>query len=287
METIGFVGVGRIGLPICRHLIESGVAVVGYRRSSLAEFVASGGIAARSAAEVGARADIVFTCLPGAAALDEVLCGPSGLLGSARPGQVVVELGSHPLTVKRAYVDRFAARGAHFIDGEVSGTPGMVVARTAYIYLAGDAAAASRAEQAVRRFADLCLYLGEFGAATKVKLVNNLLVGVHIAGAAQAMALGLRLGIEPSKLIEAVAKGSGGSTQFAIRAPWMAEQRFMPQQGSIQAIAYYLGAVRDAAAETGLATDFIDSLAATYAAATPVVGDRDVSAIFDHFARSH
>lgn len=287
MEKIGFVGVGRIGLPICRHLLASGAPVVGYRRSSLAEFEAAGGIAARSPADVGAAADVVFTCLPSAAALDEVVRGPSGLLASARPGQVVVELGSHPLAIKQQYVDVLGAAGAHFLDGEVSGTPGMVAGRSAYIYIAGDAEAASRVEPVIRRFADLYLFLGEFGAATKVKLVNNLLVGLHIAGTAQAMALGLRLGIEPDKLIEAVSKGSGGSTQFAVRAPWMAERKFTPQQGSIHAIVYYLDAVRETAAEAGLDTDFIDGLAATYRRAVPVVGDRDVAAMIDHFDPSH
>src|SRR5215471_11160071 len=100
MQKIGFVGVGKIGLPICANLIKSGFAVVGYRRSSLAAFESAGGISARSAADVGAQAEIVFTCLPDDAALEEVVRGPQGLLQSARSGQIVVELGSHPVPVK-------------------------------------------------------------------------------------------------------------------------------------------------------------------------------------------
>lgn len=287
MEKIGFIGIGRIGLPMCRHLLESGASVIGYRRSSLAEFEALGGIAARFPADVGAQADIVFSCLPSVDALDEVIRGPSGLLQSARPGQIVIELGSHPLSAKQRYVDILGEKGVHFLDGEVSGTPGMVAARKAYIYVAGDQTAAARAEPSVRRFSDLYMYLGSFGAATKVKLVNNFLVGLHIAGTAQAMALGLKLGIEPDKLVEAVAKGSGGSTQFAVRAPWMAGRKFLPQQGSIHAILYYLDAVRETAAEAGLATGFIDSLTATYRQAVPIVGDRDVAALIDHFDPKH
>ena len=64
METVGFVGVGKIGLPICENLIKSGYRVLGYRRSSLAEFEKVGGVAARSPAEIGAQAEIVFSCLP-------------------------------------------------------------------------------------------------------------------------------------------------------------------------------------------------------------------------------
>ena len=90
MQKVGFVGIGKIGLPICANLIKSGYAVVGYRRSSLAEFEALGGIAARSPAEVSAQTDIVFTCLPDAAALEEVMRGPHGLVAAARNNQVVL-----------------------------------------------------------------------------------------------------------------------------------------------------------------------------------------------------
>ena len=90
METIGLVGVGKIGMPISENLIKSGRRVVGYRRSSLADFEKIGGVAARSAADVGAQADIVLSCLPSTEALDDVVHGPRGLIHSARPGQIVV-----------------------------------------------------------------------------------------------------------------------------------------------------------------------------------------------------
>ena len=78
METIGFVGVGKIGMPISQNLIKSGRRVVGFRRSSLAEFEKIGGVPARSAADVGAQADIVLSCLPSTEALDDVVHGPHG-----------------------------------------------------------------------------------------------------------------------------------------------------------------------------------------------------------------
>jgi 3-hydroxyisobutyrate dehydrogenase-like beta-hydroxyacid dehydrogenase len=79
--------------------------------------------------------------------------------------------------VKEKYVGLFTAKNVTFLDGEVSGTPGMVAQRKAAIYLAGDPAAVKRLQPIIDDFADLCLYLGPFGAATKVKLINNLLVG--------------------------------------------------------------------------------------------------------------
>src|SRR5262249_60153193 len=105
-----------------------------------------------------------------------------------------------------------AARGRIFPDGEVSGTPGMVSARKAVIYLAGDKEACATAERFAAGFADPCLYFGPFGAASRVKLVNNLLVAVNIAATAEAMALGLKAGVDVDLMIRAIAAGSGGST---------------------------------------------------------------------------
>jgi 3-hydroxyisobutyrate dehydrogenase len=283
MQTIGFIGVGKIGLPICEHLIRKGHTVIGYRRSSLADFEKLGGVKAKSPADVGAQTDIVFTCLPNDAALEEVVNGADGLKKSARPGQIIVEFGSHPVPVKQQYVKPLADKGATFLDGEVSGTPGMVAARKAVIYLGGPADAVKKIEPVVADFADLCLHLGDFGAATKVKLVNNFLVALHIAGTAQAMAMGLKTGVDKDLLIKAVATGSGGSTAFSIRAPWMAERKFMPPQGSAAGLAHYLDTAKDMAAEAGVATDLLDCLIDIYARAVPKIGDRDVAAILEHF----
>jgi 3-hydroxyisobutyrate dehydrogenase len=283
MQKIGFIGIGKIGLPICDHLIKKGYTVIGYRRSSLADFEKLGGVPARSAADVGAQADIVFTCLPNDAALEEVVNGAEGLLKSARKGQIIVEFGSHPIPVKQQYVAPFAAKGATFLDGEVSGTPGMVIARKGVIYLGGPAEAVKKVEPFVAAFADLCMHLGDFGAATKVKLVNNFLVALQIAGTAQAMALGLKTGVDKDLLIKAVATGSGGSTAFAIRAPWMAERKFMPQQGAAAGLAHYLDTAKDMAIEAGVATDMIDSLIELYSRAVPGIGDRDIAAMIEYF----
>jgi len=282
METVGFVGVGKIGLPISENLIKSGYKVVGYRRSSLADFEKLGGIAARSPAEIGAQADIVFSCLPSSEALDEVMQGPHGLLKSARAGQVIVELGSHPVPDKQRHVAPLAAKGAAFLDGEVSGTPGMVSARKAVIYLAGDKEACAKAERFVAGFADSCLYFGPFGAASRVKLVNNLLVAINIAATAEAMALGLKAGVDVDLMIKAIATGSGGSTQFGIRAPWMAQRRFLPAQGTVPGLQHYFDMIGEFADSVGVATPMLDRAAELYEKFMDMgLGEKDGAAMVD------
>jgi len=282
MATVGFVGVGKIGLPIAQNLINSGHQVVGYRRSSLAEFEKIGGVPAQSAADVGAQADIVFSCLPSTAALDDVVHGPRGLVHSARSGQIVVELGSHPVPDKERQVPLLGAKGAIFVDGEVSGTPGMVAAKKGVIYLAGDAAACKAIEPVIAGFADLCIYFGKFGGASRVKLVNNLLVAIHIAAAAEAMALGLKAGVDVPLMIKAIATGSGGSTQFGIRAPWMAERLFQPVQGPVPALQHYFPMIADFADSVGVATPLLDAVIPLYQRFMAMgLGDQDVAALVD------
>jgi 3-hydroxyisobutyrate dehydrogenase len=282
METVGFVGVGKIGMPICENLIKSGYRVVGYRRSSLADFETIGGVPARSPADVGAQADIVFSCLPSEAALADVVQGRNGLVQSARPGMIVTELGSHSVPEKESHIAPLAAKGAAFVDGEVSGTPGMVAARKGVIYLGGNAEACKKVERVVAGFADACIYFGPFGAASKVKLVNNLLVALNIAATAEAMALGLKAGVDVPTMIKAIASGSGGSTQFGIRAPWMAERRFSPAQGTVPALAHYFDFIGEFADSVGVATPLLDRATELYARfMTMGFGEKDVAAMVD------
>ena len=280
---VGIIGLGKIGFPVAKNLIASGHEVFGYRRSAMDDFTAIGGRAAASPAEIGAACDIVFSCMPGIDALRDIIAGSGGLLESAREGQIITELGSHPVAAKEAFVAPLAAKGATFLDGEVAGTPGMVVARKANIFLAGPREAVDRIAPAVKGISDVSLYLGAFGGATKVKLANNILVALDIAGAAQAIAFGLKLGVERELLLEALVTGSGSSTQLGIRGPWMIARRFLPLQGPAPALKYYLEQARETAQGSGLRTDIIDCLQGIYDRAIPLIGERDVAAMLEYF----
>src|SRR5262245_21135350 len=236
MDMVGFVGVGKIGLPVAENLIKSGYRVLGYRRSSLAEFEKIGGVASGSPGEIGAETDIVFSCLPSSQALEEVVHGPNGLIKSARPGQIIVELGSHPVPDKERHVGPLAAKGAMFLDGDGRGTPRLASPRKARGAPAGVTEGCATAGSLWRGFAESCFCFGPSGAASRVKLINSLLVAIHIAATAEAMALGLKAGVDVDLMIKAVATGSGGSTQLGIRAAWVAQRRRHPRQGTATAL---------------------------------------------------
>ena len=284
METIGFVGVGKIGMPISENLIKSGYRVVGYRRSSLAEFEKIGGVPARSSGR-RRRAGRHRVLLP---AVDRgarrrrcrARTGSCSQRGRARSWSSSARIRCRS---SERQIAPLAAKGAAFVDGEVSGTPGMVAARKGVIYLAGDADACKKAERVVAGFADSCLYFGEFGAASRVKLVNNLLVAINIAATAEAMALGLKAGVDvptddqgdrhrqrrldPVRHPRALDGASGAS---------------LPAQGTVPALAHYFDMIGDFADSVGVATPMLDRAAELYDAFMAMgLGEQDVAAMVD------
>jgi 3-hydroxyisobutyrate dehydrogenase len=282
MQTIGFIGVGKIGSEVSKHLINGGYRVLGYRRGSLAEFEKLGGIPARSPAHVGEETEIVLSCLPGGDSLDDVVNGPKGLVHSARNGQIITELGSHPLPAKERQIGRLAAKGAIFLDGEVSGTPGMVAQRKAPIYLAGDTDACRRIEPVVRSFTEIVLHLGPFGAASKVKFVNNLLVTINTAAIGEAVSLALKADVDPDMMIKAITNGSGGSVLFPIRAPRMVQRNFLPPQGTIEMLSHYFAYIDDLSERAGASTPLFDLAADLFQRGLKRgLGEHDVAAVIE------
>jgi len=282
MRTIGVIGLGKIGMPIADLLLKSGFKVVGFRRSAMDALQASGGTPLGSAAEVAAQSDFILSCLPSEAALDDVVAGPRGLVHGMRAGQICLELGTYPTAAKERQRRRLEEIGAIFIDGEISGTPGMVAARKSAVYISGDAQACESARSVIAGFSDSCFYFGTFGSSIKVKLIANLLVTLNVTAAGEAMALARETGIDPHAIIQAVTSGAGNSTQFAIRAPWMADRKFLPAQGSIELVAHYQAAIKDMAMDLGVATPMLDKTIELFGKAmVDGLGGHDVAAITD------
>ena len=140
----------------------------------------------------------------------------------------------------------------------------MVLARRAWSILPATRRHARKLEPWSPGLPILVSISAQFGAASRVKLINNLLVAIHIAATAEAMALGLKAGVDVELMIKAITGGSGGSTQFGIRAPWMAERRFMPPQGPFPGLQHYFEMIGEFADSVGVATPMLDRAAELY-----------------------
>ncbi|HEX5077728.1 MAG TPA: NAD(P)-dependent oxidoreductase [Geminicoccaceae bacterium] len=214
-ETIGCIGLGVMGEPICAHLLrKSGCPVAGFdlRPEPLARLSEAGLRAGGSVEDVGGEATVVLLSLPGGPELAAV---GAGLLGAMRQGAVVVDLSTAPVDLTRELAARFAARGVAYADAPVARTRLAAERGELSVMVGADRETFARIEPLLRCFASDILHCGGIGTGQVAKLLNNMVL-FEIGGAvAEALAIGRQSGIEPAVLLEALANGSADS--FCLR----------------------------------------------------------------------
>jgi putative dehydrogenase len=219
--VVGFIGLGTMGSALSAHLLAAGFEVDGYDidPARLADHAGRGGAAAAGPAGAAARAGIVVTSLPTAAALIDVA---AGLAASARQGLVVIETSTLPLADKRQARDALAGHGIVLLDCPLSGTGGQALTKDVVAYLSGPAEAKARALPVLAAMTRGVHDVGEFGSGSAVKFIANLLVAIHNVAAAEALVLAERAGLDLAAVLTAVADGAGSSDMFEVRGPAMA-----------------------------------------------------------------
>lgn len=221
--TIGFVGLGMMGGAMAHHVAAAGFDVVGTdvvpaMRERLEQ---AGGRTVDTPMEVVAETDLVLTSLPTVAALETVVSGPGGLAEAARPGTVVLETSTFPLEAKEQARTALAAAGMVLLDGALSGTGDQAWKKDIVVFLSGDDASARRMIPAVEACSKAHYVLGEFGNASRMKYLANLLVTIHNVAAAEAITLGIRAGMDPALVLEVLTAGAGTSRMLEVRGPAM------------------------------------------------------------------
>lgn len=252
--TVGMVGIGKLGLPVAHNLIQAGFKVVGFRRTDRQGFIDLGGQALQSPAEVAYQADVILLCLPSEEASLQVLQAPDGLLSAVGPGKIVIEMGTYRKAFKLQQAARLTELGAKVLEAEISGSPPMVQARKAAIYVGGDTQLLEQCRPILEAISPAVFHLGEYGAAVSMKLIANYLLAIHTLAAAEAMNMGARAGFDPKLVAEVIQKGAGGSAMFGVRAPLMAARAFSPAPGPFTTLEKYLELGRSMADELGCAT---------------------------------
>ena len=280
LPTLGLIGIGQLGLPVARNLLQAGYAVSGYRRSVAPEFEAAGGRRLGTPGEVTRNSQILMLCLPDEAAQRSALDGDDGILANLKPGQVVIELGTYSREFKLEQAARLSERGARVLEAEVSGSPPMVSARKAALYVGGEATLLEECKPVLQAITENQFHLGPYGSAVSMKLIANYLLTIHTLAAAEAMNLGARAGFDPALVAKVIAQGAGNSTMFAIRAPMMAERKFSPAPGPFTTLAKYLDLGEEMAQSLGCASPLFDAAAPYFRRAlSQGMGEQDISAV--------
>ena len=213
---MGFVGLGAMGSRMAARLLQRGYDVVVHNRTREREapLVALGARPAESLAELAYAADIVLGCLLHDAAVEEVYCGPHGLIANCRQDQVFVEHATFSPALARRITTDLEAGGASFVDAPVSGGPEGADAGTLTVMAGGAECAIARAADIVDAYAARVLRVGPVGAGLTLKLVNQLLVTCHVAAAAEAERLLRQLGVANDSAAAVLTASWGDSTML-------------------------------------------------------------------------
>ncbi|WP_043839506.1 NAD(P)-dependent oxidoreductase [Muricoccus aerilatus] len=260
-RTIGFVGLGNIGVPMATNLLRAQYDVLGFDPVMPDAFLAAGGRAATDVAEVARCCDAVVQSLPNEAAL---VASVNALLAHAAAGTVLIEISSYKPAVKRREADRLADAGITMLDCEVSGLPPQAAQRKAVIFKAGDRDAMARVTPVLDAMAENHFDLGPFGAATTMKLIANAMVCANNLLAAEALNLGRRAGLDPAQVVAVLGPSAAGSATFTNKAPLMLSREFGTGRGPFRHMFGYLSRAADLAQEVGARTPLLDRTCEIY-----------------------
>src|ERR1700726_3309499 len=252
-ERLGYLGLGMMGFPMTRRLLNAGYDVAVWNRSpgKGAALVEAGATLKAHPRDVADSASIIFVCLTDAAAVEEVMFGPGGLATAAGSGKLVVDFSSiHPDATRAIAARLKLANGIGWIDAPVSGgTPGAEQGTLA-VMAGGEASDIERVRPYVLAMARRLTHMGPTGAGQMTKLCNQVIVGCAMAVLAEATRLAVNSGIDAGKLPEALAGGFADSIPLQLFVPRMGQGIHSPPLGHIATILKDLDTVADVARNT-------------------------------------
>ena len=250
--SVGLIGLGAMGLGMATSLRRAGymVHVCDVRLEAAETFARGGGVACASPAEVGAACGAVFSVVVNADQTEAVLFGKDGAAAAMRPGSVFAMCSTVPPAFAVGLEQRLEQMGLLFLDAPISGGAARAAAGEMTMMTAGKPAVYERCEAMLNAMAAKVYKLGaSAGNGSKVKIINQLLAGVHIAAAAEAMALGIREGVAPDALYEVITNSAGNSWMFENRMAHVLAGDYTPLS-AVDIFVKDLGLVLDTARAT-------------------------------------
>jgi 3-hydroxyisobutyrate dehydrogenase len=209
--TIGFVGIGNMGLPMVANLVKAGHPVIAHdvRREAVEAAVSRGASAGSSGADLAGRVQVLITMLPNSPDVEAAYLHPRGVLEGARAGLTCIDMSTIDPAVTRRVGERLAAAGVQMLDAPVSGGVPRAVDGTLAIMVGGAADVVDAMRPILSAMGKNVIHVGPLGAGEVAKICNNLIAGVSMIAVAEAFTLGIRAGVDPKVLYEVVSKSSG------------------------------------------------------------------------------
>jgi 3-hydroxyisobutyrate dehydrogenase-like beta-hydroxyacid dehydrogenase len=211
-EVIGFVGLGIMGSRMATNLQKAGYRLVVHdlHRQAASHLLNAGAVWADTPRALAAQVDVIFSSLPEPPDVEAVALGADGLLEGVKPGTAWFDLSTNSPSVVKKLSAAFAAKAAHMLDAPVSGGPQGAASGKLAIWVGGEQAAFDRHKAVLDAIGDRAAYIGPIGAATVAKLVHNMSGYAIVCALAETFALGVKAGVEPLALWNAVRQGAAG-----------------------------------------------------------------------------
>jgi 2-hydroxy-3-oxopropionate reductase len=230
MTTIGFIGLGIMGLPMAKNLLKAGHDVVGYNRSRarIDALVAAGGRGAGSVAEAAEGAGIVITMVPDSPDVEAVVLGDDGVFANSHTGRLFIDMSTIRPATSRAIAAAGAEHGVRVLDAPVSGGEAGAVEGVLSIMVGGEAEDFQAARPVLEAVGTTIVHVGPHGAGQTVKAANQLVVAGNIQVLGEAIALVEASGVDPELAVKVLAGGLAGSTVLDRKAANMLRRDFTP-----------------------------------------------------------
>jgi 2-hydroxy-3-oxopropionate reductase len=228
--TLGFIGLGIMGKPMVRNLLNAGYAVHVYstRASDVEEAVRGGAVAQASALDVARNADITITMVPNTPDAKEVLFGEKGVVHALGPGNVVIDMSTISSIATREFAEAIARTGARMLDAPVSGGERGAIDGALSIMVGGDADVFERCLPIFQKLGKRVTHVGGNSAGQVVKSCNQVLAAATVLAMGEALALGTKAGVDPQKIVDVLSNGAARCWALEVRAPHVLEGDFKP-----------------------------------------------------------
>jgi 3-hydroxyisobutyrate dehydrogenase len=247
--TAAVIGLGSMGLGMAQSLLRAGIAVTGFDVSAqrLEQLTAAGGRAAQSPAEAAAGAQAVISVVVNGAQTEAVLFGPEGVASVMPDGAVFISSATMDPAVARRLAETLEATGRLYLDAPISGGATKAAEGALTILASGSSAAFEAAQPALDAMAAKLYRLGDAaGQGAAFKMINQLLAGVHIAAACEAITFAAKQGLDLPKVYEVITASAGNSWMFENRVPHVLDGDYTPRS-AIDIFVKDLGIVQDMA----------------------------------------
>ena len=227
---VGFIGLGIMGKPMCKNLIRAGHELVVNNRSrnKADELIEMGAVWADSPAAVASQCQVIITMLPNSPQVREVCLGENGVIRTASPGSIVIDMSSIDPVESKAIGAELAKKSVDMLDAPVSGGEPKAIDGTLSVMAGGKKEQFDQYYDLLMSMAGSVTYVGDLGSGNVAKLANQVIVALNIAAVSEALTLAVKNGADPELVYQAIRGGLAGSTVLDAKAPMMIRHDFKP-----------------------------------------------------------